>query len=121
MSVIEWAAALLMVAGAGWILLGTIGLLRFPDLFSRIHATGLGSTLGIAMVLLGVALYFLSTHGTGLRLLAALLLLGVTAPVGGHALVRAGYLGGVSLGRGAGHDDLAAAPHLTGEDRRGAE
>ncbi|MCR6671722.1 monovalent cation/H(+) antiporter subunit G [Devosia ginsengisoli] len=57
----EWAAilvAILVLAGAAITLIGTVGLIRFPTFYMRIHAPTLGSSLGAALVLLASSLYF---------------------------------------------------------------
>lgn len=112
MTILEWIAAGLLVAGALWMLLGTVGLLRFPDLFTRLHATGMTATLGIGLILLGTLVYFGARGGVGLRLLAALVFLFLTGPVGTHLLFRSAYLAGVTPWEGTIRDDLGRARQL---------
>ena len=83
-------AAVLMAVGAAWTLLGVLGLLRFPDVYTRLHATGLGSTVGIALLLAGVALHFAPMSVT-LSVLAALTLIFVllTYPLASTAIITA--------------------------------
>lgn len=79
-----------MVAGAVLTLLAGMGVLRFRDVFARMHALTKASTLGLLLVLLGAA--FLVPEGndvTFLVLAAALQLL--TMPVGANLLARATY------------------------------
>lgn len=52
------AAALLILAGAFFAFLGTVGLVRFETFFERIHPPAMGTTLGAALVLLGSMLHF---------------------------------------------------------------
>ena len=86
MSVADGIAALFMAAGAAWTLLGVLGLLRFPDVYTRLHATGLASTGGIALLLVGVIVHFASRSVT-LSVLAALTLVFVllTYPLAQHS------------------------------------
>lgn len=56
MSITAWLAALLIVAGTGFFLAGTVGLLRFPDVFSRLHALTKADNTGLGLVAAGVAL-----------------------------------------------------------------
>jgi multicomponent Na+:H+ antiporter subunit G len=49
-------AALLVAAGAGFFLAGTVGLLRFPDAYSRLHALTKADNLGLGLIVLGLAL-----------------------------------------------------------------
>jgi multicomponent K+:H+ antiporter subunit G len=55
--------ALLIVAGAGLTLTGSIGLLRFRSFFQRIHASTLGTTLGAGSVLIASMLFFTIVEG----------------------------------------------------------
>ncbi|MBW2564499.1 MAG: monovalent cation/H(+) antiporter subunit G, partial [Deltaproteobacteria bacterium] len=48
---------LFMVGGLFFFTTATLGLLRFPDFFSRLHATGKGDTLGVFLSLLGLGIY----------------------------------------------------------------
>lgn len=56
MNVLELASALLLLIGAGFYLVGTIGLLRFPDVYARLHALTKADNLGLGFVVLGLAL-----------------------------------------------------------------
>ena len=56
MAVLEILAYLLIFAGAGFCLIGAIGVLRFPDVYSRMHSAGITDTLGALLVLLGLLL-----------------------------------------------------------------
>ncbi|MCC5826732.1 monovalent cation/H(+) antiporter subunit G [Alkalimonas sp.] len=51
-----WAAVLLLVLGLVFFLAGSLGLLRFPDVFSRLHAVTKADTLGLGFIVLGLAL-----------------------------------------------------------------
>ncbi|MBM3926640.1 MAG: hypothetical protein FJ320_11815, partial [SAR202 cluster bacterium] len=65
--------AVLIAAGSAWVFLGALGLLRFPDVYTRLHGAGLSSTAGITMILLGVTAYF-STRQPAISLLSTLAL-----------------------------------------------
>ncbi|MCU0919211.1 MAG: monovalent cation/H(+) antiporter subunit G [Burkholderiaceae bacterium] len=52
---IEWLSAGLLMVGAFFFFAGTVGLLRFPDVYSRLHALAKADTLGLGCVLLGLA------------------------------------------------------------------
>lgn len=86
----------LMLLGALFLLLAAIGMLRMPDLFTRMQAATKASTLGIACVLLAVALHFTSV-GVTMRALAALAFFLLTAPVTAHLIGRASYFVGTPL------------------------
>lgn len=56
MSVVDALSGLLLLAGAGFFLAGTIGLLRFPDVYTRLHALAKADNLGLGCILLGLAM-----------------------------------------------------------------
>lgn len=99
--------ALLMLGGTAFMFIAAIGLLRFPDLYTRMHAVTKAGTLGIGLLLLAAAVAFSSLSLTTRALVAFLFVL-LTAPVSAHMIGRAGYLGGVSLWEGTAFDDWGA-------------
>jgi len=86
-------------------LLAAVGLLRLPDLFMRMQAATKSSTLGIACMLLAVAVHFGQLGITTLALLIIAFFF-LTAPVATHMVARAAYLVGVPLWQGTVMDDL---------------
>lgn len=93
MSPHELLAVVMLGVGVFFIAIGAIGFMRFPDVFSRLHVTGVVDTLGAPLIMLGVAIYL------GPRLVSVKLLLGigfliVTSPLLGHLLARAALEGG---------------------------
>jgi len=73
---------------------GGIGILRFPDFFTRLHAAGVTDTLCAALILLGLMMQ----TGWGLvavKLFFIILFLSFTSPVAAHALARAALHGGL--------------------------
>jgi len=89
-SVVELLVSVLLLAGAGFTLVGSIGLVRLPDFFMRLHGPTKATTLGVGAMIVGSGLYF-STRGEGLSLheLLVTLFLFITAPVSAHMLARA--------------------------------
>lgn len=55
MTVADWLGAVLVVAGTAFFLAGTIGLLRFPDAYTRLHALSKADNLGLGLLVLGLA------------------------------------------------------------------
>ena len=55
-NIVEIASVILLLIGALAMLVGGIGILRMPDLFTRLHAVGITDTLGAAAILLGLGL-----------------------------------------------------------------
>lgn len=89
-------AGLLLVGGTAFMLIAALGLLRLPDLYTRMHAVTKAGTLGIGLVLVAAALAF-GDLSVAARALVALLFVLLTAPVSAHMIGRAGYLGHVDL------------------------
>ena len=84
---------LCIVPGAMFCVIGGIGLLRFPEFYSRMHAAGITDTLGAALVLIG--LMFQSADWTvAVKLVVILFFLYVTSPTAAHALIHAAYTSG---------------------------
>lgn len=92
--VLEWIAMLFLLAGALLTFIAGIGMVRFPDLLSRMHAASKPQVLGLIFVLIGFGLKLLSveTHvfSIGSLILVALFQI-VTIPVAGHIAARVGY------------------------------
>jgi multicomponent Na+:H+ antiporter subunit G len=101
-------AGVVMVGGTVFMLIAAIGLLRLPDLYTRMHAVTKAGTLGIGLVLLSVAVAF-GTVSVVTRSLVAVLFVLLTAPVSAHMIGRAGYLGNVELWEGTAFDDWGAS------------
>ncbi len=93
MRVIEWLSMSLLVVGAFFFFAGTVGLLRFPDVYSRLHALAKADNLGLGCVLLGLALQA-DSLGAALKLLLIWpLVLAASAGVGFAIARRAHALG----------------------------
>ena len=92
-------AAVLLLGGTFFMVVASIGLLRLPDLYTRMHAITKAGTLGVGLVLTGVAVHF-ADISTITRAVAVILFVLLTAPVSAHMIGRAGYLGGVPLWSG---------------------
>jgi multicomponent K+:H+ antiporter subunit G len=81
---------LLLLAGAGFTLLGSIGLARLPDFFMRLHGPTKATTLGVGAIVLASLLHVAPEEGTGgLRELAITLFLFITPPITAHLLAKA--------------------------------
>ena len=90
-NVASWA---LLVGGAIFCIIGAVGVLRFPDLYTRTHAATITDTLGAGMLLVGLTLQA-GPNLTAVKLLMVLAFLLYTSPVSGHALVKAAYAHGL--------------------------
>lgn len=94
MSVRDLLAAALLLAGVLTALLAAVGLLRMPDVFTRMSATSKASTLAKMCVFLALALEF-GEVGVTTRALAAVAFVFLTAPLAAHAVGRAAVALGV--------------------------
>ena len=88
--ILDLLAAICVLLGAFLSLLAGVGLLRFPDALSRLHAATKPQILGLLFVLTGIALEAHS-WSTFLALAPVLLFQMLTAPVSAHMVGRAGY------------------------------
>lgn len=96
MSEIGTEAQVLIVIGLLFDLVGTIGLMRLPDVYNRIQAATKCVTLGTCLILIGVFVHAgLGAMGVKALLCAVFVLL--TSPVGAHAIARGAYIAGVRL------------------------
>ena len=91
---LEVLAVFLLAAGILFTLAGTIGLLRFPDFYTRLHAAGVTETLGMLAIVTGLMLHA-GPGGALVRLVLIALFMLITAPIASHALARAARHAGV--------------------------
>lgn len=86
--IIDGASWVLIVAGSLFILIGAVGLVRLPDIYTRMHAASVIETLGALLLLSGFVLQTGLSLNT-IKLLFLMLLLFFTGPVVAHALAQA--------------------------------
>lgn len=110
-------SAALMIVGAVFALIASIGMLRMPDLFLRMSSSTKASTLGVGTILVSAAVYF-GELGVISRTMATLAFVLLTVPVAAHVLGRAGYRVGVELSDRTVRDDLRDryGPQIDRED-----
>jgi multicomponent Na+:H+ antiporter subunit G len=96
---IDIVTAMLWLAGSAFALLAAVGVLRMPDVFTRLQASTKASTLGVGCLLLGAALQMgdLASFIQAVSVGAFILL---TTPVAGHVIARASYFSEVPLWKG---------------------
>ena len=88
--VIHASTITLAVLGALFFLAGTLGLLRLPDFYSRVHAATKCDTVGAGAILLALAIN-VAPHPEAVKILALLVLVLLSSPTSGHALARAAH------------------------------
>lgn len=86
---IEWLAAALIVIAAFFILVGSVGLMRLPDFYMRLHAPTKASTLGVGGILMASMLVAASQGRPGVAELLITLFIFVTAPVSANLMAQA--------------------------------
>jgi multicomponent Na+:H+ antiporter subunit G len=109
MTIIEIITIIFAVLGVFFTLVSSIGLVRLPDLYTRVHAAGKAGTLGIVGLLLAVGIYYSSNLTIVIRMIALIAFFFITAPVAAHMLDRAAYLTGVKPMPGTTPNDLEGA------------
>ncbi|MCA8901784.1 MAG: monovalent cation/H(+) antiporter subunit G [Hyphomonas sp.] len=105
------AGGFLCLAGALLCLVGTVGVLRFPDVYTRLHAASITDTSGAALLLVGM-MFLAPGWLVAAKLVAIGLFLFLTSPTASHALANAAHTAGVQpiIGRvGAGTDETGDA------------
>lgn len=103
--IIEIIVSVLIVFASIFMVLAAIGLVKFPDLPTRMHATTKSAVLAICLIMVAVALHFSQTEITA-RVIAIISFILITAPVAAHAIGRAAYFAGVPLWPGTIKDEL---------------
>ncbi|WP_078059949.1 Na+/H+ antiporter subunit G [Gracilibacillus timonensis] len=104
---IEFIAAFLVLAGAIMALISAIGIIRFPDVYTRSHAGTKSSTLAVLLTLLGAFIHIAAEQGFySVRLLLGIVFVFLTAPVAGHVIIRAAYRAQVKMSDTTVEDEL---------------
>jgi multicomponent Na+:H+ antiporter subunit G len=93
-AVVDGLSWILLLAGGFFYVVGAIGLLRMPDLFTRMHAASVCDTFGAALLLLGMLLQA-GISLVSFKLVVIMMLLFFTGPVATHALARAARYAGI--------------------------
>ena len=97
--------ALIIVVGACFSLLAALGLLRFPDLYTRMHAASKAGTVGSGLLLVAAGLHSLDP-GIFVRAVAGFVFLVLTAPISAHLLAKAAHQAGYRMTRQSVIDQL---------------
>ena len=102
---LQYLSAAVLVIGALFSLLAAVGILRLPDLFTRMHAASKAGAVGAGLALIAVALVSFNAP-VNLRALLGVVFLLLTTPVSAHLLARAAYQAGIRPGPETTRNDL---------------
>lgn len=105
-------SSLLLLLGTFLSLLAAVGLIRFPDVYNRIHASGKSLALGLTLILIAGTIFFSVRGEPTLKLLLVIPFLYWTASAGAFVIARAAHRTGPGLAPQTIRDDLA---HRAGE------
>ncbi len=109
MNMTEWLVALLAVAGALFVLMGSVALVKLPDFYTRLHGPTKATTLGLGALVLASMAYFNFVKGElSLQQLLIALFLFITAPITAHMLIKAAL-----------HLKLEGTKQTSGQDKAG--
>ncbi len=94
---------LLITAGIFFFFAGAVGVIRFPDFYSRLHPAGMIDSMGLLLSMSGLALYVLSHGGltganilTAIKIILIVIFVYITSPTATHAIVDAGIRAGLA-------------------------
>lgn len=94
LSIADMISWVLLSAGSFFLVVGAIGLIRMPDVFTRMHAVSVSETLGAGLILLGLLVQAGATL-IGFKLVCLFALIYFTGPVASHAIARAALADGL--------------------------
>ena len=115
--IVDLLVAFLLLAGSLFALVAAIGLIRLPDLYTRMHAASKAGTLGSGALLVALAIDD-GTAGTASRALMGVVFFLLTAPISAHLLARAAYAVGYRLWDGSVMDEMSDRNELQRERPR---
>jgi multicomponent K+:H+ antiporter subunit G len=87
----EFLVSSFLIAGGAFTLIGSVGLARFPDFFTRLHGPSKASTLGVGSILLASLVHFNALGAFGLKELLITFFIFITTPVSAHLLCKAAF------------------------------
>lgn len=102
---IDVIVSLFLLAGASFMLLAAVGIVRLPDLPTRMHASTKAGAMGAMFIMGGVAFFFGDSVVVA-RAFAIVLFILITSPIAAHVIGRAGYFTGTELWEGTVKDEL---------------
>lgn len=116
--ILEMVVAVLVILGAAFMCLAGLGILRMPDLFTRMHASTKGASLGVALLLVA-AVFVFQDLTVAAKAFVTTAFIFLTAPVAAHMLGRAAYAKNIPLWKESVIDEgrgKIAPEHPPGQD-----
>ena len=100
--IIPTISTVLIALGILFFIGGAVGIIRFPDFYTRMHAAGKGDTMSVITIFLGVAFYqlqdlTLANILVAMKIMLIALFVMMTSPTSTHALIKAGFLEGLKI------------------------
>lgn len=116
MTIADVIIVVLVLLGCGFGLLAAVGVVRMPDLYTRMQSATKAGTLGVVCVVLAAAIHF-GSAGVAVEAMMVVLFFFATAPIASHLIGRASYRAGVPLWSRTTRNDLAAGEPPTSPGR----
>ena len=110
---LQLTALVAVITGTTFSVLGVLGYMRFPDVYTRLHATGKVGVFGVVLLL--IAAVNLSLLGFG-KALVLIVMLMITGPVASHTISAAAYRIGIPMKRAV-RDDLSNTMNIQNKNR----
>lgn len=92
----DYIAGILIIIGAFFAFIATVGIIRLPDVYSRMHSASKAGTVGSGLMMIALAVTA-SDLATAIRAIAGVLFFIMTAPIAAHLLAQAAYKTGYRL------------------------
>lgn len=100
----------LILIGSIVSVISAIGIIRFPDIYSRAHAATKTTTLAVLITLFGTFIYVsFSEAYMSVRLMLGIVFVFITAPISGHLVLRAAYRANIKMSDSTAEDELKTA------------
>lgn len=103
-----------VIAGAFFSLLAAIGVIRFPDVYTRMHAATKAPAFGVLLLLIGAAFFFADFYSTAISLMIVVFIF-LTAPVASHVISSVAHLLKTKMWSKTSVDELANDTGISGK------
>lgn len=111
----EWIAGILLILGSFFMLIASIGMIKLPDLYMRIHAATKAPTLGIFLMAMGIIIYFFELWAS-VEGLIVILFVFITTPIASHMISRVAHTMGVKKTESTFIDEMDADEKKSSDD-----